>query len=137
MSYKHYEIRDGRKLSEMTESEQAYIHKEWDRLCERGSVNTPELVFSQKANGFFIKATRERIAAARYCGSAGGFWSVRLGNCRKWGFKKNPFGQFDPEPMEKYFSGLTLQTGETVMVPKTVHTKKEVLELVKKLGFEL
>ena len=31
MSYKYFEIKGGRKLSEMTADEQAYIRKEWDR----------------------------------------------------------------------------------------------------------
>jgi len=137
MSYKYFEIKDGRKLSEMTEEEQAYIHQEWDRLCARKTVNTPEEVFIQKPNGRFFVARRGRIAANRYRGCAGGFWSVRYGDCRRWGFKKNPFGQFDPMPKEKCFSGLTLSTGETVNVPTSVHTKKEVVELAKRLGFEL
>ena len=136
MSYKYHEIQGGRKLSEMPESEQEYIHKEWERLCAREDVNTPELVFFQKANGRFFEARRGRIAANRYTGCAGGYWSVRYGNCKGWYFKKNPFGQFDPEQKDKYFSGLTLESGETIPVPSEVHTKKEVLELAKRLGFE-
>ena len=54
MSYKYSEIKDGRKLSEMTEQEQAYIHKEWERLCARETINTPEYVFIQKADASTI-----------------------------------------------------------------------------------
>lgn len=137
MSYKHYEICNGRKLSEMTADEQAYIRKEWDRLCARESVNTSERVFIQKPDGRFFEAARGRIAALRYSGCAGGYWSIRYGNCTKWGFKKNPFGLFDPEPMNKYFSAKTLSTGEIVNIPKSVHTKKDVIELAKRLEFEI
>ena len=137
MSYKFYEIKGGRKLSEMTEQEQTYIRNEWDRLCSRETVNTPEYIFIQKPNGRFFRATRERIAAHRYMGCAGGYWSIRYGDCTRWGFKKNILGQYDPEPMDKYFSAKTLTTGETVNIPSSVHTKKEVLALAKKLEFEL
>lgn len=44
MSYKYSEIKGGRKLSEMTADEQAYIRKEWNRLCARKSVNNSECV---------------------------------------------------------------------------------------------
>ena len=137
MSYKYFEIAGGRKLSEMTADEQAYICKEWERLCARGTVNTPERVFIQKANGRFFEATRGRIAANRYLGCAGGFWSVRYGNCKCWGFKKDPFGTYYPDTTEKYFSALNLATGEKVTIPRSVHSKKDVLELAQKLGFEL
>lgn len=136
MSYKHYEIKGGRKLSEMTEVEQQYIRKEWDRLCARENVNTPELVFIQKPDGHFFKATRERIAANRYTGCAGGYWSVRYGICTRWGFKKNILGLYDPEPMDKTFSSTNI-TGEVVNIPSKVHTKKDVLALAAKLGFEI
>jgi len=137
MSYKYAEIAGGRKLSEMTADEQAYIRKEWDRLCARESVNTSERVFIQKPNGRFFEATRGRIAANRYTGCAGGYWSVRYGDCKRWGFKKDPFGTYYPDAMEKYFSGLTLTTGETINIPSSVHSKKDVLALAQKLGFEL
>ena len=136
MSYRYSEIK-GRKLSEMTEGEQKYVREKWETLCSRGNVDTPEIVFFQKPNGSFFKATRERIAANRYQGCAGGFWAVYYGNCKHWGFKKNVFGQYDPEQMNKYYSGLKLATGEVINVPATVHTKKEVMELAKSLGFEL
>ena len=137
MSYRSYEIKGGRKLSEMTAEEQAYIRKEWDRLCARENVNTSECVFIQKPDGHFFKATRGRIAANRYMGCAGGYWSIRYGVCNRWGFKKNPFGQFDPEPMDKYFSSITYADGRHIEIPSSVHTKKDVLELAKKCGFEL
>lgn len=137
MSYKYAEIQGGRKLSEMTEWEQEYIRKEWDRLCARGTVNNSERVFIQKPNGKFFEATRGRIAANRYTGCAGGYWSVRVGDCRRWGFKKNPFGQYDPEPVDKYFSGWRLANGDVVNIPSSVHTKKDVLELAQKIGFEM
>lgn len=137
MSYRYQEIKDGRKLSEMTASEQEYIHAQWDRLCARESVNNSEFVFSQKANGRFFRAIRGRIAANRYTGCAGGYWAVRYGDCRRWTFKKNPFGMYDPEPVDKCFSALRLENGERIEIPSTVHTKKEVLELAKKLGFEI
>lgn len=136
MSYKRYEAQSVHKLSDLTEQEQAYIRKEWDRLCSRETVNTPESVFIQKADGHFFKATRGRIAAVRHFGSAGGFWFVKYGVCNRWGFKKNVMGQYDPEPMDKSFSS-TNRTGETIAIPSKVHTKKEVLDLAKKLGFEL
>ena len=136
MSYKHYEIKGGRKLSEMTEQEQAYIRKEWERLCARETINTPEYVFIQKADGHFFKAERGRIAANRYTGCAGGYWSIRYGVCNRWGFKKNPFGEYDPEPIEKTFSSTNL-TGETINIPSSVHTKKDVLGLAQQLGFAL
>ena len=140
MSYKHYEIKGGRKLSEMTEQEQAYIHKEWERLCARETIHTPEYVFIQKQNGRFFRATRKRdtvICGGLYRGSHGGYWVVRYGDCRRWGFKKNPFGEYDPMPVDKYFSGLTLSTGETINIPSSVHMKKDVLALAQKLGFAL
>ena len=137
MSYKYCEIQGGRKLSEMTEWEQEYIRKEWDRLCARGTVNNSERIFIQKPNGKFFEAIRGRIAANRYTGCAGGYWSVRVGDCRRWGFKKNPFGQYDPEPVDKHFSGWRLANGEIVNIPSSVHTKKDVLELALKIGFEL
>lgn len=139
MSYKHYEIKGGRKLSEMTEQEQAYIRGEWDRLCARKNVNTPELVFIQKPDGHFFKATRMRqsiVCGGMYRGSLGGSWSVRYGNCRRWGFKKNILGLYDPEPMDKTFSSTNI-TGEIVNIPSSVHTKKDVLALAAKLGFEM
>ena len=136
MSYKSYEIKGGRKLSEMTESEQVYIRNEWARLCTRETVNTSEYVFIQKPDGHFFKATRGRIAACRYTGSAGGYWSISYGVCNRWGFKKNPFGLYDPEPMDKTFSS-TIITGETITIPSRVHTKKDVIELARKLGFEI
>lgn len=136
MSYKYSEIQGGHKLSEMTEQEQTYVRNEWERLCNRGSVNSSERVFFKKANGVFFEATRQRIAANRYCGCAGGYWAVRYGNCKHWAFKKNVFGQYDPEQANKYFSGLRLESGEIITVPSKVHTKKDVLELAKKLGFE-
>lgn len=137
MSYRYFEIKDGRKLSEMTADEQAYIRKEWDRLCARKPINTSERVFVQKPNGRFFEAVRGRIAASRYNGCAGGYWSVRYGDCKRWGFKKDPFGTYYPDAKEKYFSGLALNTGETVNIPPSVHTKKDVLALAKKLGFEI
>lgn len=137
MSYKYFEIKDGRKLSEMTADEQAYIRKEWDRLCARESVNTSERVFIQKPNGRFFEATRGRIAANRYTGCAGGYWSVRYGDCKRWGFKKDPFGGFYPDAKEKYFSGINYPDGTHVEIPSSVHTKKDVLALAKKLGFEM
>lgn len=137
MSYKYFEIKDGRKLSEMTDDEQAYIRKEWDRLCARESVNTSERVFIQKPNGRFFEATRGRIAANRYTGCAGGYWSVRYGDCKRWGFKKDPFGGYYPDAVEKYFSGINYPDGTHVEIPSSVHTKKDVLALAKKLGFEM
>lgn len=137
MSYKYHEIKGGRKLAEMTEQEQAYIRKEWDRLCARANVNTSESVFIQKADGHFFKATRGRIAANRYTGCAGGYWAVRYGICNRWGFKKNPFGEYDPEPMNKYFTGLKKADGTHVQIPSYIHTKKEVLALAEQLGFEM
>ena len=137
MSYKHYEIKDGRKLTEMTIDEQEYIKKTWDRLCARKPINNSELVFAQKPNGRFIEAKRGRINADRYGGCSGGYWAIQYGNCRCWGFKKNPFGEYDPEQMDKYFSSVAMSQDETIAIPRSVHTKKEVLELVKKLGFEL
>ena len=137
MSYHFYEIKGGRKLSEMTAEEQALIRKEWGRLCARESVNTSERVFIQKSNGRFFEATRGRIAASRYAGCAGGYWSVRYGDCTYWGFEKNPFGQYDPMQKNKYYSGANFSDGRHVDVPKSVHTKKDVLELAQKLGFEI
>lgn len=137
MSYKRYEIQGGRKLSEMTEQEQAYIRKEWDRLCARESINNSEYVFIQKPDGHFFEARRGRIAANRYAGCAGGYWSVRYGDCRRWGFEKNPFGEYDPEPMNKYFSAVNFSDGTRIEIPASVHTKKDVLELAQKLRFEL
>lgn len=137
MSYKRYEIQGGRKLSEMTEQEQAYIREEWDRLCARESINNSEHVFIQKPDGNFFEAQRGRIAANRYTGCVGGYWSVHYGNCRRWGFKKNPLCQYDPEPMDKYFSAVNFSDGTRVEIPASVHTKKDVLELAKKLRFEL
>lgn len=136
MSYHFSEIKDGRRFSELTESEQKYINQEWERLCNRKAINTSEVVFFQKANGRFFKATRGRLAAHPSHGSAGGYWAVVYGNCKAWRFCKNPFGEFDPEPAEKRFGSLTKQDGEIVPVPHTVHTKSEALELAKKLGFE-
>ena len=137
MSYKYFEIKDGRKLSEMTADEQAYIRKEWDRLCARESVNTSEYVFIQKPNGRFFEATRGRIAANRYEGCAGGYWSVRYGDCKRWGFKKDPFGGYYPNAVNQYFSGINYPDGTHVEVPSSVHTKKDVLDLAQKLGFEM
>lgn len=137
MSYKYVEIKDGRKLSEMTEQEQAYIRKEWDRLCARESINNSEYVFIQKPDGHFFKATRERIAANRYMGCAGGYWSVRYGTCKRWGFKKDPFGGYYPDAKEKCFSGIDYLDGTHVEIPSSVHTKKDVLALAQKLGFEI
>lgn len=137
MSYKYAEIKDGRKLSEMTAEEQAYIRKEWDRLCARESINTSEYVFIQKPDGHFFKAIRERIAANRYTGCAGGFWSIRYGDCKRWGFKKDPFGKYYPDATEKCFSALKRTTGETINIPSSVYSKKDVLALAKKLGFEM
>ena len=136
MSYKYFEIKDGRKLSELTESEQRYITNEWERLCERYNINTSEHIFFQKTNGRFFRAERGRISASRYSGSAGGYWAIVYGNCKVWGFRKNPFGEYDPEPTEKRFGSLTKENGEIVTIPKTVKTKKEALELARKLGFE-
>ena len=137
MSYRYQEIH-GRtfKLSEMPESEQAYVRKEWERLCARENVNSSELVFFQKPNGRFFKAIRGRIAANRYMGCAGGYWSVRYGDCKRWAFKKNVMCQYDPEPIDKYFSALVKDNGERIEIPSSVHTKKEVLALAKELGFE-
>lgn len=140
MSYRYAEIKGGRKLSEMTDDEQAYIRKEWDRLCARETVNTPRYVFAQKPNGRFFRAERGHHAIVNggmWRGSDGGYWIVRYGDCKRWGFKKDPFGTYYPDAIEKYFSGLTLATGETISVPPSVHTKKEVLALAKQLGFEM
>lgn len=137
MSYKYAEIAGGRKLSEMTADEQAYIRKEWERLCSRESVNTSEYVFIQKPNGRFFKAIRGRIAANRYTGCAGGYWSIRYGDCKRWGFKKDPFGTYYPDAMDKCFSALARTTGETINIPSSVHSKKDVLALAQKLGFEI
>lgn len=136
MSYKFYEIKGVRKLSEMTADEQSYIRKEWGRLRARESYNTSEEIFFQREDGRFFKAIRGRIAASRYGGCAGGYWSIYYGDCCRWGFKKNPFGQYDPEPMDKCFSALNRADGVRVEIPKTVHTKKEALDLAKKLGFD-
>ena len=139
MSYKYSETK-GRMLSEMTADEQEYIRKKWDRLCARETVNTSECVFIQRPDGRFFKATRGRFAVVNgglYRGSTGGYWIVRYGNCKRWGFKKDPFGTYYPDVVEKCFSGLTLATGETISVPNSVHTKKEVLALARKLKFEL
>ena len=137
MSYRYAEIKDGRKLSEMTESEQNYIREKWDRLSLRENINTPEIVFVQHTNGKFFRAVRCRIAAHRYSGSAGGYWSVEFGNCRRWCFKKNPFGTYDPEQTDKTFSGIKLESGEVEMIPKTISTKREVLEFAARIGFGL
>ena len=79
MSYKFYEIKGGRKLSEMTEQEQTYIRNEWDRLCSRETVNTPEYIFIQKPNGRFFRATRERIGPSLY----GLRWRVLVHSLRR------------------------------------------------------
>lgn len=136
MSYNYSEIKGGRKLSEMTAEEQAYIKREWDRLCARESYNTSERIFFQREDGRFIEAIRCRIAAIRGEGSAGGYWSIRYGNCRQWGFKKNPFGSYEAEAMNRYFSSRTFDDGTVVYIPSSVHTKKEVLDLARKLRFE-
>ena len=135
MSYKYHEIKDGRKLSEMTESERASVHAKWDRLCARENVNTPEWVFIQRPNGLFLEATRERINAVRYLGCSGGYWTVRVGTCKAWKFAKNVFGSFDPEPTNKYYRAIRKESGEVVNIPETVKAKKDVIELAKKLGW--
>ena len=137
MSYKYFEIKDGRTLSEMTADEQAYIRKEWDSLCARETVNTSERVFTQKPDGRFFEARRGRIAANRYTGCAGGYWSIRYGNCKRWGFEKNPFGQYDPIQKDKYFRRVIFPDGKHVEIPTSVHTKKDVLVLAQKLGFKI
>lgn len=137
MSYKYGEIKGGRNLSEMSAEEQTYIRKEWDRLCARKSYNTSEEIFLQREDGRFFKAIRGRIAANRYTGCAGGYWSIRYGNCMRWGFKKNPFGLYDAEPMDKYYSSRTFEDGTVVNIPSSVHTKKEALELARRLGFNV
>ena len=137
MSYKYFKIKDGRKLSEMTADEQAYIRKEWDRLCARESINTSECVFIQNPNGRFFEATRKRIEANRYRGCKGGYWSIRYGDCKRWGFKKDPFGGYYPDAVKKYFSGINYPDGTHVEIPSFVHTKKDVLALAQKLGFEM
>lgn len=137
MSYKYYEIKDGRKFSDLTEEESAYIRKEWDRLCSRTTTNTSERIFIQKPNGRFFEALRGRIAPSRYSGCAGGYWTIRYGDCKRWGFRKNPFAEYDPEPVDKYFNALSKSNGEIVQIPASVHTKKDALELARKLGFEI
>lgn len=136
MSYKYFEIKDGRKLSEMTADEQAYINREWERLCTRPDENTSEYIFFQKANGRFFKAIRGRYGANPMNGCLGGYWTVRYGTCRAWGFCKDPFGTYYPDVKEKYYTALRRDNGELINIPSSVHTKKEVLELAKKLGFE-
>lgn len=135
MSYKYSEIKNGRKLSEMTESEIAYVHAKWDRLCARENVNTPEQVFIQRANGFFFDAIRIRECAIRGRGSAGCHWNVRVGTCKAWKFAKDPFGSYYPEQTDKYFTGIRKESGEVIYVPTTVKAKKDVIELAKKLGW--
>lgn len=135
MSYRYAEIKGGRKLSEMTERERNYIREKWDRLSLRENINTPELVFVQHTNGKFFRAVRCRIAAHRYHGSAGGYWRVVFGDCRRWYFKKNPFGTYDPEQKDEIFSGIKLKSGEVVMIPQTIPTKREVLEFAARIGF--
>ncbi len=137
MSYKYYEIKGGRKLSEMTADEQACIRIEWDRLCSRKTINTSEYVFIQKPNGRFFEARRGRIEANRYRGCRGGYWSVRYGDCKRWGFKKDPFGGYYPDVVSKYFSGINYPDGTHVDIPSSVHTKKDVLDLAQRLGFEM
>lgn len=140
MSYKYCEIKNGFEFSELTEREQEYIRKEWERLLARETVNTPEVVFIQKPNGRFFEATRKRhaiVCDGLYRGSRGGYWSIRYGNCKRWGFTKDPFGEFYPEAKAKCFSALILETGEKINIPSSVSAKKDVLELAKKLGFEM
>ena len=135
MSYKYCEIKGGRKLSEMTESEIAYVHAKWERLCARGNVNTPEEVFIQRPNGLFLKAIRVRECAFRYSGSAGCHWNVRVGTCKAWKFEKNPMGSYDPEQTDRYYTGIRKESGEIINVPATVKAKKDVIELAQKLGW--
>lgn len=135
MSYKYCEIKDGHKLSEMTESEIAYIHAKWERLCARANVNTSEQVFIQCPDGLFLNAVRIRESAIRGHGSAGCHWSVRVGTCKAWKFAKNPFGSYDPEQTDKYYTGIRKESGEIINVPATVKAKKDVIELAQKLGW--
>ena len=136
MSYRYSEMEKVRKLSETTESEQVYIRKEWERLCARENINNSENIFFQKQNGRFFKAIREHENAIRGCGSTGGYWTIRYGSCRHWGFSKDPFGGYYPDVKDKYYSALKKDSGELIIIPSSVHTKKETLELAKKLGFE-
>ena len=137
MSYKYHEINYVQKLSDLTPDEQEYIRKEWNILCAREKRNTSEYVFMQKQNGRFIRAERRRISSNPYYGCGGGYWKIQYGSCKCWGMRKDVLGWYNPEPVDKLFSALILQDGERIQIPDRVHTKKDVLELATKLGFEL
>ncbi len=136
MSYRYSELKEKFHLSELTESEQAYIRKDWERLCSCENINNSEYIFFQKPNGRFFKATRCRENAIRGCGSTGCHWTIRYGSCRHWGISKDPFGTYYPDVKDKFYSALRKDSGELVNIPSSVHTKKEALELAKELGFE-
>lgn len=121
------------KFSELEISEQKYIQEEWERLCKRESINTPYEIFIQKPSGIFFRAVRVSRALGRYVGSLPGYWSIRLGSCKRWGFKKDPFGGYYPDQYDKFYGNYQLETGEVVKIPSKLHTKKEVIELLKEL----
>ncbi len=137
MSYSYAIAKQGMRFSELTESERAYISERWQALCERQNINNSEVVFVQRPNGNFIEAYRGRINAVRGVGSMGGYWRVRFGNCKKWGFEKTPLGSYEPEALVKYFAAIQTQVGEVISIPKEVHTKKEVLELIQRICWEI
>ncbi len=137
MSYPYHIAKQGLKFSQLTEGEQAYLSQEWERSINSPNVNSSEFILIHKANGFFFVASRMRINAIRGRGSDGGYWRVRYGSVKAWKFRKNPFGEFDPEITNKFYTGKRTESGDIIQVPAAVHTKKEAIDLARALGFEI
>ena len=137
MDYNYAQAKAGMKFSDLEEREQERIKKEWESLCSRANIETRGYIFIQRPSGIFFEAEQVSNPLGRYVGSLPGYWRIKLGTCKAWGFSKTPFGTYYPEAKNHYYSGLKKSSGEVVNVPKTVHLKKDVLALIKELEFNV
>ena len=120
------------KLSELPQDIQDKLIEERANLHEKWKRNTPwEVCFVNKEGTRFFSAYRKNDFAGY--GSAYGWWEIRYGAIR-WQHKRENFWGFFDEKYEWVQSELYGRSQNGTEIPEHIHTKKEVLALVKAIG---
>ena len=121
------------KLQELPKEIQQGLIEERKTLCEKWHRNTPwEVCFVNEDGTRFFHAYRKNDFAGY--GSISGWWIVRYGEIRWRHTYKNEWG-FEEEKYEWVESRKTYSIAANgTQIPSDVHTKKDVLDLVKKIG---
>lgn len=116
-------------LSELPQDVQDELLAERKELLHTRKVNTPwQVVFVNKEGTRYFKAWRKNDYQ-KWSGCSG-WWNVRYGRIQ-WSSERTPLGDYEYFWM---FSKTFSKSQNGTEIPREVHTKKDVLEIAKKIG---